>query len=109
MGAMSNERDVQVSPSIERERYHLTVDGALAGFVTYHDRAGVRALPHTEIDEAYRGQGLAATLIGAALDDIRDRGLGLLPLCPAVRSYVAKHREYVELVPQDRRAEFDLA
>ncbi|WP_420803744.1 GNAT family N-acetyltransferase [Saccharopolyspora erythraea] len=42
------------------------------------------------------------------LDSARERGLEVLPHCPFVRSWIARHPEYLELVPEDRRAEFDL-
>jgi hypothetical protein len=32
----------------------------------------------------------------------------VLPYCPFVRSWIAGHREYADLVPGDRRAQFDL-
>ena len=89
-------------------RYEITEDGAVAGFVTYHDRDGVRSLLHTEIDPAYEGRGLASRLIEAALDDLRERGLRLRPVCPFVRAFLDKRPEYVELVPAEERDRFGL-
>jgi uncharacterized protein len=43
-----------------------------------------------------------------ALDDVRGRGLHALPHCPFVRSYTAKHPEYVDLVPETARGAFAL-
>jgi len=39
----------------------------------------------------------------------RRDGLSVLPFCPFVRGYIARHPEDVELVPADLRAHFDLA
>src|SRR5207237_1122488 len=58
-------------------RYEITADGAVAGFVTFRDHGATRALLHTETDAAYKGRGLASRLIQAALDDVREKGLGL--------------------------------
>jgi uncharacterized protein len=93
----------------EHNRYTINVDGDIAGFTEYHDHGTTRALMHTVIDPAYEGHGLGSELARRALDDARARGLAILPCCPFVRSYIAKHRDYVDLVPADRRGDFDLA
>jgi predicted GNAT family acetyltransferase len=90
-------------------RYEITTEGELAGFVTYRDHGGTRTLLHTEIDPAFEGRGLASRLIRAVLDDLREKGLGLLPVCPFVRAFLDKQPEYVALVPPAQRARFDLA
>jgi uncharacterized protein len=90
-------------------RYEIVLDDIVAGYVTYRDVAGDRALLHTEIDPAYEGRGLASRLTRAVLDDLRDRGLGVRPHCPFVRSFIEKHPEYVDLVPDAQRAKFGLA
>jgi predicted GNAT family acetyltransferase len=92
----------------ERSRYEVFVDGKPAGFTQYRLTGNVARFIHTEIDPAFEGRGLGSTLIEGALEDTRRRGRQILPHCPFVRSFVAKHPEYVELVPEDRRAEFDL-
>jgi uncharacterized protein len=85
------------------------VDDGVAGFAEYHDHAGRRTFTHTEIDDAYEGQGLGSTLVRFALDDARERGLEVIPVCPFVRGYIARHpQDYVDLVPQPMRAKFDL-
>lgn len=92
----------------EKHRVEIDVDGQLAGFVEYHDHAKTRAFLHTEVDPAFEGRGLASQLIRHVLDEARESGRQVLPYCPFVRSYLERHREYVDLVPQDRLAEFDL-
>lgn len=90
------------------QRYEIGLDGELAGFSRYSARPGLIALTHTEVDERFEGQGLASRLISFALDDARERGLAVLPFCPFVNRYVQRHREYVELVPEQFRQAFDL-
>jgi predicted GNAT family acetyltransferase len=94
----------------ERHRVEIRLGDAVAGFTEYHDHGKRRAFLHTEIDPAYEGKGLGSTLVRAVLDDARTRGLEVLPYCPFVRGYIARHRdEYVDLVPAADRATFDLA
>jgi uncharacterized protein len=92
----------------EQSRYEIAVEGELAGFAQYRERPRLLALTHTEIDERFEGRGLGGELISFALDDARERGLAVLPFCPFVNAYIQRHPEYVELVPEDYREQFDL-
>lgn len=100
----------EVRDNPEASRYEIVVDGAVAGFAAYRrpDEDTI-AFTHTEVGEAYAGQGLAKIVAGEALDDARGRGLAVLPFCPFFRGFIAKNAEYLDLVPEDRRAQFDLA
>jgi len=92
----------------EGSRFEIRVDGETAGFAAYHRRPGVIAFVHTEIDSRFEGQGLASQLIKTALSQARAEGAAVLPFCPFVRSYIAGHSDYLDLVPSDMRAEFQL-
>jgi predicted GNAT family acetyltransferase len=89
-------------------RFEVREDDELAGFAEYHLFKHEIAFLHTEIGERFGGRGLAGRLIGTALDTARERRQKVLPYCPFVRGYIAKHPEYTELVPQDDRARFGL-
>ena len=99
---------VEIADHPESERYEVHIDGALAGFADYQRGPGQIAFTHTEIDSAFGGRGLAGQLARKSLDDARASGLTVLPFCPFYRGWIAKHPDYIELVPQARRAEFDL-
>jgi predicted GNAT family acetyltransferase len=90
--------DVTVTHSPQEERYVLTVDGEQAGYLDYLDEVEVRLLPHTVVDEAYGGNGYAALLAKAALDDIRDSGKRGRAVCSYVANYLTKHPEYAAVV-----------
>jgi predicted GNAT family acetyltransferase len=92
----------------EKERYDVHEDGMHAGFSQYRKRGSLVAFIHTEVDPEFEGKGLGTALIKGALDDARAHGLHVLPFCPFVRSYIEHHPEYVDLVPPERRADFDL-
>ncbi len=100
--------DVKVVNNPEEHRYEVRADGELAGWTIYRERPGLIVFVHTEIDERFEGQGLASQLIRTALDDARDRELQVLPFCPFVNGYIARHREYAELVPDAFRSRFGL-
>ena len=69
-----------VADAPERSRFEISVDGALAGFAVYRLAPGRITFVHTEIDDAYAGQGLGGQLARAALDDVRGRGLAVRPV-----------------------------
>lgn len=95
--------EVAVTDAPERSRFEITVDGELAGFAEYRLRPGRVVFTHTEVDDAHQGRGLAGRLAQAALDQVRDRGLQVIPLCPYIAAYIRKHPEYVELVDAEHR------
>ncbi|HEX4699761.1 MAG TPA: GNAT family N-acetyltransferase [Actinomycetes bacterium] len=90
-------------------RFEIWVGDDLAGFLKYRAVDDpLHAFDHTEVEPRHEGRGLAARLVTEALDSARERGWALLPYCPYVREFLGKHPEYVDLVPDDRRAEFGL-
>jgi uncharacterized protein len=98
----------EVRDNPEAQRYEVTVDGELAGYAAYRSHAGLIAFMHTEVGEAFEGRGVGSTLVSTALDDARRRGLEVLPFCPFVNSYLQRHREYVDLVPESEWEAFGL-
>jgi predicted GNAT family acetyltransferase len=98
-----------IKDNAEKHQVEIWVDDELAGFVEYHDRDLARAFVHTEIEPAFEGRGLASELTRHVLDEARASGRQVLPYCPFVRGYIERHRDYVDLVPEDKRAEFGLA
>lgn len=93
----------------ERARYEIEVDGTLAGFAEYAAGDGRMTFTHTEVSPRYQGRGLAAELVRFALDDARQQGASVVPLCWYVRKVIAEHRDrYLDLVPDAERPQFDL-
>jgi uncharacterized protein len=82
----------------ERQRYEAIVDGELAGSILYRALDDALILVHTEVEEAFEGQGIGSRLIAATLDDIRARGLRMRPFCAFVRAYLERHPEYDDLI-----------
>ena len=93
--------DVRVADNPAQLRYELHLGDTLAGYLAYRAEPGTLVLVHTDVDPAYLGRGLGSRLIGGALDDIRARGLLLVPLCQFVAAYLRRHPEYADLVVHD--------
>ena len=90
-----NNIDVHDNPA--QQRYEITVDGDLAGFAVYYLEGERIVFVHTEVVLAYEGQGLGSRLARHALDDVRGRGLRVVPACPFFRRYIGTHPEYQDL------------
>jgi predicted GNAT family acetyltransferase len=82
----------------ESDKFTIAVDGKTVGSTAYTDTGGSREFPHTEVDDAYGGRGLATIVIGEALAQTRSEGLRIVPTCTAVASYIDKHSEYADIV-----------
>ena len=79
-------------------RYELWLGTTRAGLIQYRAEPGTIVLVHTQVDPAYKGQGLGERLVTGALADLRTRGLTLVPLCPFVRAYLRRHPDQADLV-----------
>ncbi len=55
-------------------------------------------LTHTEVPVALEGQGIGSDLVQQALEDVKEKDLTLVPLCPFVAAYIKEHPEYKALV-----------
>ncbi len=98
---MTDDSTTEVRNNRDRSRYEIVVDGTVAGFLQYTMRGGRVLLTHTEVPDANSGKGLATTLVRGALDDLRRRGLGMVPVCPFVERFVERHPEYDDLVDHE--------
>jgi predicted GNAT family acetyltransferase len=92
----------------DQSRYEARIDGEVAGVADYVGQEGLKSFTHTETFAGHKGQGVAGKVIERALADARGEGAQVLPFCSFVADYIDKHREYLDLVPADRRAEFGL-
>jgi len=99
----------EVTDVPEQSRYEIRVDGDVAGFADYSIRGDHVTFSHTEIDDAYEGQGLGSKLARGALDGAREAGLAVFPACPFIARYIKRHPQpYLELVPEHVRAKYGL-
>ena len=79
------------------QQYELEVEGQLA-LAAYRLREGRITFTHTEVPDALEGRGIGSKLIEAALDDVRAKGLKVVPACAFVKHYMEKHPETADLL-----------
>ena len=91
--------DVQVTNNEAEKRYEARVDGRLAGSAYYDTADDLIVFTHTEVDDAYEGQGVGSTLARAALDDVRADGRRkVVPRCPFIKGWIDRHPAYQDLL-----------
>lgn len=98
--------DVRNNP--EGNRYEVFLDDELAGFAAYRRSGNELTLTHTEVDPAFEGKAIGSGLARGVFDEARRSKLAVLPRCDFMKGYIARHDEYVDLVPADRRGDFGL-
>jgi predicted GNAT family acetyltransferase len=103
------ENDPRVVDNPDAGRFEVLVEDQVAGFAEYRRTDGAVTFTHTVIDPGFEGRGLGSVLARGALDATREAEHPVLPFCPFIRGYIQRHPAYFDLVPADRRAEFELA
>jgi predicted GNAT family acetyltransferase len=95
---MANEDgELQIRNNPAQSRYEVDIDGRLA-IVEYLLTGPNITFTHTEVPEELEGRGIGGRLARFVLEDARARGLAVIPLCPFIKAYIARHPEYEPLV-----------
>lgn len=80
------------------QRFEIVVDDAVAGFAQYRRDGSTLTMTHTEIGDAYEGQGLGGKLARGALDLVRSEGGKVVPQCAFIKGWIEKHPDYGDLL-----------
>lgn len=91
------EKKHTVIDNTAEKRYELDLGDDMA-LIEYVLGKGIVVLTHTEVPPKYEGQGIGKELVLAALEDIRSKGLLVVPQCPFVGAYIRRHPEWMDLV-----------
>lgn len=91
-------------PEIVREetgskgRYVIRAPGGEEAEMTY-SRAGEHMIiiDHTEVPDAFRGQGAGVALVTRAVEDARAAGVKIIPLCPFANAQFRRHPEWADV------------
>jgi uncharacterized protein len=101
---MAENEELRVVDNPACRRYELRVGATVVGHIRYDTEGAAVVLIHTDINPVFEGRGYGSRLASGALDDIRARGLSVVPVCRFVRSYIERHPEYADLAARERTA-----
>ncbi len=81
----------------QRSRFEMDTPGGLA-FANYRRGGGTLTIMHTEVPRAVEGRGFGSALVGGLLKLARAEGAKVVPACPFVRAYIARHPDAAALL-----------
>lgn len=84
--------DIVVVDNPRANRYEGRIEGILVGYCDYQLDGQDLVLPHTETFPAYRGRGIADSIVGFVLKDAAERGLTVVPQCWFVEEFISSGR-----------------
>lgn len=81
-------------------RFEMETSGGTAR-LDYRRDGDTVVLTHAEVPREDEGSGEGGRLVAHVLDWAAEEGLRVGPSCPFVSSYIRRHQEYLDLVPED--------
>lgn len=85
------------------QRYELVRNDEVVAIAEYRVSGNEVTMTHTKVETENEGKGLGSELARQALDDLKARGMRIVPACHFIADYVRKNSQYAELVsPQAR-------
>jgi uncharacterized protein len=80
-------------------RYFLrSPEGALAEMTFSKVGEHRIIIDHTEVPDAFRGQGVGLKLVMRAIEDARASGKKIIPLCPFANAQFRRHPEWADVL-----------
>jgi len=93
-----NDDNAVVRHDESQQRYVLEVSDKELGMARYQDDGERRVFTHTEVDPSLEGQGLGSKLVRESLDDAREHGKRIVPVCEFIAAYVKKHHDWDDII-----------
>lgn len=87
----------QLIDNEEKKQYEFHIDDAIPK-IEYIKAQNQIYLTHTEVPVSLEGKGIGAALVKIVLEDIKQKNLILVPMCPFVAMYIKRHPEWKTLV-----------
>jgi predicted GNAT family acetyltransferase len=98
---MTGPTAVSVIDNAEELRYELHLDGVCVAEMRYRLEPGALVLVDVDVEPWLEGRGFGSRLVEGALDDLRARGLAVVPHALFVADFMKRHPEYSDLVAAD--------
>ncbi|MBO6918560.1 MAG: N-acetyltransferase [Rhizobiaceae bacterium] len=94
--------DIKREDTDTKGRYVLNQDGSTAHAELTFSKVGksMIIIDHTEVPEAFRGTGAGLKLVERAVEDAREMGIKIMPLCPFAAAQFKRHPEWADTLKQ---------
>lgn len=91
--------EIQLEDNGGKGRYVLRGAGGAEAEMTF-TRIGEHQIiiDHTEVPDAFRGQGAGLRLVTRAVEDARAAGKTIIPLCPFAAAQFRRHPEWADVL-----------
>lgn len=94
---MVSELQIQREESGAKGRWFVERDGNVAEMTYSRASAALIIVDHTEVPEAFKGQGVGVALAKNAIETARSEGFKIMPLCPFMRAQFERHPEWSDV------------
>lgn len=91
--------EIELAEDGSKGRYSFTGPAGDVAEMTF-SKVGSKQIiiDHTEVPDAFRGQGIGLKLVERAVADARAAGKTIIPLCPFAAAQFRKHPEWADLL-----------
>lgn len=98
---MTDEARIELEDNGAKGRYVVKgPDGAEAEMTFTRVGDHQLIIDHTEVPDAFRGQGVGARLVTRAVEDARAAGKTIIPLCPFAAAQFRRHPEWADVLKE---------
>jgi predicted GNAT family acetyltransferase len=91
--------DIELEDSGSKGRYFLrSPEGVVAEMTFSKVGESMIIIDHTEVPDAFRGQGVGLRLVTRAVEDMRATGKKIIPLCRFANAQFRRHKEWADVL-----------
>lgn len=96
---MSTDIEIKQNEVGHKGKFYVEVNGKQVAEMTYSMAGTTKMIiDHTEVGDELRGTGAGAKMVLAAVNQAREKGLKILPLCPFANAQFKRRPEYHDVL-----------
>jgi uncharacterized protein len=99
---------ITIDNNTDKQQYEAKLNGKVVAFAEYRPIGQSVMFTHTEVNEDLEGKGVAGQLIRFALEDTKAKGMTAIPMCPFVKIFIQRHKEFIDVVHPAHRHVFGM-
>jgi uncharacterized protein len=99
---------ITIDNNTDKQQYEAKLNGKVVAFAEYRPIGQSVMFTHTEVNEDLEGKGVAGQLIHFALEDTKAKGMTAIPMCPFVKIFIQRHKEFIDVVHPSHRSVFGM-